>query len=102
MGMNIKYVYRSKRREFTKKEYRSLLEAFEAGKKPSEISKETGRPLSTIYRHYSEWNKNKLDNYVTAINEKGQESHAPDWQSVGAALIALGKALCGNDTVRSS
>jgi len=93
--MNIKYVYRSKRREFTKKEYRSLIEAFDAGKKPSEISRETGRAVSTLYRHYAEWNKNKL-------NEKGQESHTPDWQSVGVALIALGKALCGNDTVRSS
>lgn len=97
--MNIKYIYRAKRREFTKKEYRSLIEAFEAGKKPSEISRETGRAVSTLYRHYAEWNKRKLDAHA---NDRGQESQAPDWQSVGAALIALGKALCGNDTVRSS
>ena len=94
--MNVKYIYRAKRKEISKNEYRNLIEAFEAGKKVSEISRETGRPASTLYRHYSEWNKRKVD------HEKRQETQMPDWQSVGAALIALGKALCGNDTVRSS
>jgi DNA-binding transcriptional MocR family regulator len=119
MGMNqVRIIYRRKRRTFNKKQLEALYRSFDQGRKPPELSKELGRSISTIYRHYklwneqskvedrpfsleqaadewkrtNEWRKTKAEEYVAAI---GPDKPSVDWAAVGNALIQLGRAFGG-------
>jgi DNA-binding transcriptional MocR family regulator len=119
MGMNqVRIIYRRKRRTFNKKQLEALYRSFDQGRKPPELSKELGRSISTVYRHYklwneqskvedrpfsleqaadewkrtNEWRKTKAEEYVAAI---GPDKPSVDWAAVGNALIQLGRAFGG-------
>jgi len=114
----VRIIYRRKRRTFNKKQLEALYRSFDQGKKPPELSKELGRSISTVYRHYKLWNEQsnvkdrpfsleqaadewrktngwreaKAEEYVAAI---GPDRPSVDWAAVGNALIQLGRAFGG-------
>ena len=114
----VRIIYRRKRRMFNKKQLEALYRSFDQGRKPPELSKELGRSISTIYRHYKlwgeqskvedrpfsleqaadEWRKTngwratKAEEYIAAI---GPDKPSVDWAAVGNALIQLGRAFGG-------
>ena len=83
----VRIIYRRKRRTFNKKQLEALYRSFDQGRKPPELSKELGRSISTIYRHYKVWGEqSKVEDRPYSL-----EQAADEWRRIKAEVEADGK-----------